>query len=151
MTSQEKLFSFIPQVEVSMVREVQISNPKYICSEGVAESEIAKDLIKLDREKFVCLHLNIKNQLISFEVVSTGSLTSSIVHPREVYKAAILANAASIVFMHNHPSGDPEPSLDDIEVTRRLAKSGAILGISVLDHIIVAQKGYYSFKQQNLL
>ena len=151
MASQETLFSFIPQVRVSMVREVQISNPKYICSEGIAESEIAKDLLKSDREKFICLHLNTKNQLISFEVVSTGSLTASIVHPREVYKAAILANAASVVFMHNHPSGDPEPSLDDIEVTRRLVKAGEILGINILDHIVVAQKGYFSFRQHNLI
>jgi DNA repair protein RadC len=151
MASQEALFNFIPQIEVSMVREIQVSSPRYSCSEAVAKSEIARDLLKSDREKFICLHLNIKNQLISFEVVSTGSLTASIVHPREVYKAAILANAASVVFMHNHPSGNPEPSLDDIEVTRRLAKAGAILGISVLDHIIVAQKDYFSFKQKKMM
>ena len=151
MANQETLFSFIPQVEISMVREVQISNSKYKCSKEIAESELAKDLIRADREKFICLHLNAKNQIISFEVVSTGSLTSSIVHPREVYKSAILANAASVIFIHNHPSGDSEPSLDDIEVTRRLAKSGAILGISVLDHIVVAQKGYYSFRQHDLI
>jgi len=151
MASQETLFKYIPQIEVSLVREIQVSSPRYSCSEAVAKSEIAKDLLKSDREKFICLHLNIKNQLISFEAVSTGSLTASIVHPREVYKAAILANAASVVFMHNHPSGDPEPSLDDIEVTRRLAKAGAILGISVLDHIIVAQKDYFSFKQKNMM
>ena len=151
MVREKTLFNFIPQIEVSMVREIQVSSPRYSCSEAVAKSEIARDLLKSDREKFICLHLNIKNQLISFEVVSTGSLTASIVHPREVYKAAILANAASVVFMHNHPSGDPEPSLDDIEITRRLAKSGVILGISVLDHIIVAQKGHYSFKQHNML
>ena len=149
MASEETLFNFIPQIEVSMVREIQVSSPRYSCSEAVAKSEIARDLLKSDREKFVCLHLNIKNQLISFEVVSTGSLTASIVHPREVYKAAILTNAASVIFMHNHPSGDPEPSLDDIEVTGRLTKSGKILGINVLDHIIVAQKGYYSFKQHD--
>jgi len=79
MTSQETLFSFIPQVEVSMVREIQVSNSKYTNSEEIANSEIAKDLIKSDREKFICLHLNTKNQIISFEVVSIGSLTASIV------------------------------------------------------------------------
>jgi len=97
------------------------------------------------------MHLNIKNQIISFEVVSTGSLTSSLVHPREVYKGAILSNAASVIFMHNHPSGDPEPSNDDMEITRRLEKAGNILGIDVLDHIIVASGGFYSFRQNKLI
>lgn len=151
MASQETLFSFIPQVEISMVREVQISNSKYKCSKEIAESKLAKNLIRVDREKFICLHLNTKNQIISFEVVSTGSLTASIAHPREVYKSAILANAASVIFMHNHPSGDPQYSNDDLEVTRRLVKAGEILGIRVLDHIIVAQKGYYSFKQHDMI
>lgn len=149
MRSQKTFFSFIPQVEVSMVREVQVSNPHYRCSEEVAESEIAKNLLKSDREKFICIRLNVKNQLISFEVISIGSLTSSIVHPREVYKGAIVENAASVIFMHNHPSGDPEPSMDDIEITSRLKKAGDILGIDVLDHIIVARNGFYSFKQSN--
>ena len=151
MANQETLFSFIPQIEISMVREVQISNSKYKCSEEIAESELAKDLIKSDREKFICLHLNTKNQIISFEVVSVGSLTASIAHPREVYKSAILANAASVIFMHNHPSGDPGYSNDDLEVTRRLVKAGEILGINVLDHIIVAQNGFFSFQQHNLI
>jgi len=151
MKSQKKLFSFIPQVEVSMVREVQVSDKNFNCSEEIAESDIAKDLKKCDREKFICIHLNNKNQIISFEVVSTGSLTSSIVHPREVYKGAILANAASVIFMHNHPSGDPEPSNDDLEITKRLEKAGEILGISVLDHIIVGPKRFFSFRGSNLI
>jgi len=151
MSGKKKLFSFIPQIEVSMVREVKISGQKYNSSEEVAKSEIAESLLKSDREKFICLHLNVKNQIISFEIVSTGSLTSSIVHPREVYKGAILSNAASVIFMHNHPSGDPEPSIDDMEITKRLEKAGEILGISVLDHIIVSSGGFYSFRQHNLL
>ena len=150
MKRQKTLFS-IPQLEVSMVREVQVASPCYRCSEEVAESEIAKDLKKCDREKFICIHLNNKNQIISFEVVSTGSLTSSIVHPREVYKGAILSNAASVIFMHNHPSGDPEPSNDDLEITKRLEKAGEILGISVLDHIIVGPKRFFSFRGSNLI
>jgi DNA repair protein RadC len=150
MKRQKTLFS-IPQLEVSMVREVQVSNPHYRCSEEIAESDIAKDLKKCDREKFICIHLNNKNQIISFEVVSTGSLTSSIVHPREVYKGAILSNAASVIFMHNHPSGDPEPSNDDLEITKRLEKAGEILGISVLDHIIVGPKRFFSFIGSNLI
>jgi DNA repair protein RadC len=151
MAKKKTLFSFIPQVELSMVREIKISDQKYNSSEEVARSEFAQDLLKSDREKFICLHLNIKNRIISFEVVSTGSLTSSIVHPREVYKGAILSNSASVIFMHNHPSGDPEPSIDDIEITGRLEKAGAILGINVLDHIIVGRDGFYSFRQHNLI
>jgi DNA repair protein RadC len=151
MAKKKILFNIIPQIEISMIREVQISNPKYRCSEEVARSEFAQNLLKSDREKFICLHLNIKNQITSFEVVSTGSLVSSIVHPREVYKGAILSNAASVIFMHNHPSGDPEPSIDDMEITNRLKKAGNILGIDVLDHIIVASGGFYSFRQHNLI
>jgi len=151
MAERKKSFSFIPQVELSMVREIKISGQKYNSSEEVARSEFAESLLKSDREKFICMHLNVKNQIISFEIVSTGSLTSSIVHPREVYKGAILSNSASVIFMHNHPSGDPEPSIDDIEITKRLEKAGEILGINVLDHIIVAQKGFYSFRQHNLI
>jgi len=151
MAERKKLFNFIPQVELSMVREVKISGQKYNSSEEVARSEFAGSLLKSDREKFICMHLNVKNQIISFEVVSTGSLTSSLVHPREVYKGAILSNSASVIFMHNHPSGDPEPSIDDMEITKRLEKAGNILGINVLDHIIVAQKDFYSFRQHNLI
>ena len=150
MASKKILFSFIPQVEISMIREVEVSDTRYSCSKEVADSDIAKDILKSDREKFICIHLNIKNQIVSFEVVSTGSLTSSIVHPREVYKGAILSNAASVIFMHNHPSGDPEPSNDDIVITERLEKAGEILGINVLDHIIVARSGYYSFKENKI-
>jgi len=75
----------------------------------------------------------------------------SIVHPREVINPAIRASAASVIFIHNHPSGDPEPSLDDIEITRRLCKSFDIVGINVLDHIIVGQEEYFSFKQKQMI
>ena len=110
-----------------------------------------KELRSSDRGKFVCIHFNIKNQIISYEVVSMGSLTCSIVHPREVYKAAILANAASVCFLHNHPSGSTEPSVDDIEITNRLCKAGSILGINVLDHLIITTGDYLSFKQKGLI
>jgi len=151
MAKRKRLFSFVPQVELSMVREIKAASNSYRSSEEVAKSEFAENLLKSDREKFICLHLNVKNQIISFEVVSTGSLTSSIVHPREVYKGAILSNAASVIFMHNHPSGDPKPSIDDIEITTRLEKAGNILGVDVLDHIIVSSGGFYSFRQNNLI
>ena len=144
--------NYIPKVQVSMVKEIYISNTAYRCSEDVANSEIAeKELRNSDREKFICIHFSINNKIISYEVVSMGSLTSSIVHPREVFKAAILANAASVLFMHNHPSGNTEPSIDDIEITNRLCKAGSILGINILDHLIIAGNDYLSFRQKGLL
>lgn len=119
--------NYIPKIQVSRLKEIYVSNIAYSCSEAVAQCEIVeKELRNSDREKFICIHFNIKNQIISYEVVSIGSLTSSIVQPREVFKAAILANAASVLFMHNHPSGNTEPSIDDIEITNRLAKAGSV-------------------------
>jgi len=144
--------NYIPKVQISMVKEIYVSNTAYRCSEDVANSEIAeKELRNSDREKFICVHFSINNKIISYEVVSMGSLTSSIVHPREVFKAAILANAASVLFMHNHPSGNTEPSIDDIEITKRLCKAGNILGINVLDHLIITRNDYLSFKRKGLL
>ena len=144
--------NYIPKVQVSMVKEIYVSNTSYRCSEDVANCEIVeKELRNSDREKFICVHFNIKNRIISYEVVSMGSLTSSIVHPREVFKAAILANAASVLFMHNHPSGNIEPSLDDIEITNRLCKAGGILGINILDHLIITSNDYLSFREKGLI
>ena len=126
------------------------SNISFKCSEEVANYYIP--LLKdLKNEQFRLLLLNIKNKIIKDVMVSQGSLTSSIVHPREVLKIAIKASAASAIFMHNHPSGDPEPSIDDIEITNRLCKSFSIVGINVLDHLIIAESGYFSFKQKNMI
>jgi len=94
--------------------------------------------------------LDIKNKLLNYSIISQGSLTSSIVHPREVLKPAILSNSASVIFIHNHPSGDPDPSVDDIEITNRLCKAFSICRINVLDHIVIGDS-YYSFKQHNLI
>lgn len=99
----------------------------------------------LDREHVVVLALDQGNAVVGFHVVSVGSLSSSIVHPREVFKAAILANAASIIVMHNHPSGRVDPSGEDREITGRLQKAGEILGIRVLDHLIFGDGRYFSF------
>ena len=98
------------------------------------------------REHFLTLLLDTRNQLIGVVPISIGSLDSSIVHPREVFKEAISASAASVIFVHNHPSGDPEPSEDDIKLTQRLVEAGKIIGIEVLDHIIVGDQAYLSMK-----
>lgn len=102
------------------------------------------------KENFVILYFDTKNKLILNEV-SVGVLNASLVHPREVFKHAILNNASHVVVAHNHPSGDTNPSSEDFETTRRLVEAGKILGISVVDHLIVSSNGYFSFKKQKLL
>jgi DNA repair protein RadC len=97
-----------------------------------------------DREHFVVLCLNTKNKITGIHTVSIGSLNSSLVHPREVFKVALLSNSASIIVGHNHPSGDTTPSQEDREVTQRLKKAGKLLGIEILDHLIIGD-GTYSF------
>jgi DNA repair protein RadC len=93
------------------------------------------------------LLLDIKNKVIGINTVSIGNLNSSIVHPREVFKPAILSNAASILLAHNHPSGDPEPSREDVAITTRLVEAGKILGIDVIDHLILGDGCYHSLKE----
>lgn len=97
------------------------------------------------KEQFVVILLNNKNKVIGTEVVSEGSLSSSIVYPREVFAPAILHHAAAIMVAHNHPSGDPKPSIEDEEVTRQLLRSGKVLGIPMIDHVIIGDGNYYSF------
>lgn len=105
----------------------------------------------VNKEHFFSLHLNSKNQLIREVLVSIGSLSTSVVHPREVYAAAIRDSTAALIFFHNHPSGDPAPSREDKECTLRLMRAGQILGIRVLDHIIIGHSDYYSFADSGLL
>jgi len=102
------------------------------------------------KEHFLALLLDTRNQLIKVAEISVGSLDSSLVHPREVFKEAIAATAASVVFAHNHPSGDPTASEDDIRLTKRLAEAGEIVGIDVLDHIILGDKNFLSLKREGL-
>jgi DNA repair protein RadC len=100
---------------------------------------------------FALLLLSTRHRVLAYYEVSRGTLDSTLVHPREVFKAAILANAAAIILAHVHPSGDPTPSADDRELTRRLSAAGTLLGIQVLDHIIVGHDRYVSFKELGLL
>ena len=102
------------------------------------------------KEYFLALLLDTRNQLIRVAEISIGSLDSSIVHPREVFKEAVSASAASVLFAHNHPSGDPEASEDDVNLTKRLAEAGEIMGIDVLDHIIIGEQKYLSLKREGL-
>ncbi len=103
------------------------------------------------REYFVVLLLDGKNRIIREEQISEGSLNQSIVHPREVFSRAVKESAAAVILVHNHPSGDPAPSREDREITRRLKEAGDVLGIRVLDHIIIGDGSYFSFVEQGLL
>src|SRR6185369_694096 len=98
-----------------------------------------------DREEFVVILLDAKHKLLGFHVVSVGSLTASVVHPREVFKVAILGNAAALILLHNHPSGDATPSAEDLQITQRLQEVGEVIGIKVVDHIIIGEGQYVSF------
>lgn len=105
----------------------------------------------LRKEHFVAIHLDTKHQILGDEIVSVGSLSASIVHPREIFKTALKRSAAAIICAHNHPSGDPAPSPEDIDVTERLVQAGWILGVEVLDHVIIGDKRYVSFRERGLL
>jgi len=140
-------------VRVKMVREASLLYPQ-------RRIRMARDVVELfltflqetDREQFFLLCLNTKNEPTALHTVSIGSLDASIVHPREVFKVAILSNAASVIVAHNHPSGDPTPSKEDIQVTRKLQEAGELLGITLLDHVIVGTEGAYtSLKERGLM
>lgn len=113
--------------------------------------ETFKFLMAETKEFFMTMHLDGKNRIVCMDMVSIGSLNQSIVHPREVFKCACLSNAAAIILVHQHPSGDPNPSREDREITRRLREAGDIMGIKVLDHVIVGDGEYMSFVEQGLL
>lgn len=109
------------------------------------------DIENCDREHFIAIFLNRKGIVNAAEVVSVGGLHSSIVHPREVFKAALHVSAASIILAHNHPSGDPTPSQEDIDITRRLMEAGTLMGIEILDHVVIGYNKYVSLKARGFM
>ena len=143
----------IPVYKIMLVREGRV--PCYnqqIRSSADASTLLHTHLADVDREHFVIILINQKNRVLGVNTVSIGSLTAPIVHPREVYKSAILSNAASIICGHNHPSTDCQPSKEDRAITTRLVEAGRLLGISVLDHVIIGGDGrYFSFADENML
>jgi len=122
-------------------------NPTYLNSPSDAYYFLKK-IGSEDRERFLSIFLDVKNAVIGLEEVSVGTLSCSLIHPREVFKAAILSNPVGIILAHNHPSGDPEPSKEDIEITKRLVKASKIMGIEILDHIIIGHDDYRSLKEE---
>lgn len=112
---------------------------------------IMEEMRSLNQEHFVALFLNTKNQIIHRQTIFIGSLNASIVHPGEVFREAVKRSAASIIVAHNHPSGDPSPSQEDIHVTRRLSESGKMIGIELLDHLVIGNRKFVSLKEKGYL
>ena len=122
-----------------------------VTSPDILANLLMDEMRFLFKEHFKVALLDTKNQIIGIEEISVGTLNASIVHPRDVFKVAIKRNCNSIILVHNHPSGDVEPSNEDINITRRLVDAGNLLGVSILDHIIIGDDKYLSFKQKNII
>jgi DNA repair protein RadC len=127
-----------------------LSNKKISTPKDIAE-EFIPLLLNETKEQFIVVCLNTANKIIRKEVISIGNLNSSIVHPREVFKVAVENNAASIILIHNHPSGNPEPSKEDISITKKLVEAGKIMDIMIVDHIIIAGNSYTSFVDRRII
>lgn len=133
------------QIQSKWMSDKKITSPQDVADIFIP---LLRDEVK---EKFLIVCLNSANKIIRYEVISIGSLNSSVVHPREVFKAAIDNNSASIILIHNHPSGNPEPSNEDVSITKKIVESGKIMDIPVFDHIIIAGNKYTSFVEKRLI
>lgn len=134
------------------VREKTIQydlNRKVMSTDDVVKIGQALDLEDYAAEHFVIITLNTKHEIAGVHTISIGDLNSAVVHPREVFKAALLNNAFSVICLHNHPSGDPSPSKEDISITLRLCEAGKLLGITVVDHVIIGGNGRYTSMREN--
>jgi len=146
-----------------MYKEVQIVNVKLVREKSISYSadkittpsqavELAKNFLQdCDREHCIAMFLDVRLKITAIHTIGIGTLESLLLHPREVFKAAILSNASGMIIAHNHPSGDPEPSKNDINITKRLVEAGQILGINIIDHIIVGDESYTSFREEGLI
>ncbi|WP_353096127.1 DNA repair protein RadC [Tissierella praeacuta] len=126
-------------------------NKAKITSPETVSNLLMDEMKFLQKEEFRVVFLDTKNQVTKIETISVGTLNASIVHPRDVFRSAILNSSNSIILVHNHPSGDPTPSNEDINITNRLIDAGNLIGIKVLDHIILGDNRYISFKEKNLI
>lgn len=155
MVKKEKKPMSAKRVDIVSVRLVKerclLYNDRTVRSPEDGYNLFKQFLGELDRKYLVVMCLDVKNQPTAINVCHIGSLNSSIVHPREVMKTAILSNPASILICHNHPSGQPEPSPEDIDVTKRLVEAGKIIGIDVLDHIVIGDGRFISLKEKGYM
>ena len=135
----------IPGFRIALVREpgVKLAERPELRSPAEAAPMLAQYIGETDREVFAVALLTVRHRVLGLHTVSVGCLTASLVHPREVFKPAILAGSAALIVAHNHPSGDPEPSAEDVVLTRRLAAAGQLLGIEILDHLVIGEAGRF--------
>ena len=142
----------VPDYKVMLVKEGVISTKKKKIGNPEDLAEILKKYLEgVDREVFCSILLDRKNNILGVNTISVGGLFTSLAHPREVFKPALILGAAAIVLGHNHPSGDPSPSEQDCTLTEDMVEAGKILGIEILDHVIIGDDEYYSFKMEGLL
>ena len=144
------------KIDIYKIMMVRDSSSRYEGTMGSPDevtrwANMALNMGQLAEEEFWMICLDTKNNVCGVHMVSRGNLNSSIVHPREVFKRALINNAASIIVLHNHPSGNPLPSQNDIDVTRRLKEAGELMGIPLMDHIIIADTQHISMKEKFLL
>jgi DNA repair protein RadC len=149
---QAKAIQILAAVEIGRrITNLNYTDRYVIRSPEDGANYVMNDMRFLSQEHFVCLYLNTKNQVLHKQTIFIGSLNASIVHPREVFREALKRSAASIICLHNHPSGDPAPSREDIEVTKRLVECGKMIGIDVLDQLIIGENKFVSLKEKGYL
>lgn len=149
---QAKAVQLLAAVELGRRLSQQRTDEKFtIRSPKDAATYLMLDMTSLTQEHFVVLFLNVKNQILHKQTIFIGSLNASIVHPREIFREAVKRSAASIICAHNHPSGNPSPSSEDIDVTRRLLEAGQIIGIELLDHVIIGDHQFISLKEKGYM
>ena len=150
---RDALFSGVPLYTTRLVRERTFSFPTrdQVRSPAGAAAVLAEYFADRDREEFIVVFLDTANTLVGLHVASVGGLAASIVEPRQVFKAAVLANAAAVIVAHQHPSGNPEPSREDVAVTRQLVEAGKVMGIPVHDHLIITDHGHTSLAERGLM
>lgn len=150
---EHALFSGVPLYATRLVREHTFSfhERTQVCTPDAVAAVLRSYFESRDREEFVVCLLDTANTLTGLHVASIGGLAASIVEPRQVFKAAVLANAAALIVAHNHPSGNPEPSREDIKVTKQLVEAGKVMGIPIHDHLILTDHGHTSLAERGLL
>ncbi len=150
---RQHLFNHLPMYTTRLVREADFtfSEREQVCAPQDVAALLQEYFRDKDREEFLIVLLDTCHTVVGLAQISVGGLAASIVEPRQVFKTAILANAAAIICLHNHPSGNPEPSREDIRITRQLVEAGKLLGIPIHDHLIIAEKTYTSLAERGLM
>ena len=144
---KRQLQYIVPEIKLALIKENRKKNDPVCGPEDI--EKFVEPMRHYAEEHFVAFHLDAKNHVVGYQIVSHGTLSQSLVHPREVFKAAVIGNAHSILVAHNHPSGSISPSLDDIGTTEKLIEAGELMGIPVIDHVIVTDSDLLSIRQEN--